>query len=390
MVVLVSMLMALFVAADPHDPGEGQAENSASSSTNALAMPITVHPQLQSFMDASTDAILIVENARVAASNRTARQLLGSNIVGQNVRMAFRHAGAIERLSDPDADHSGHPIRLTGIGQQTQMWDMRIQAIGEGQKLVHLADRSGAQAAEKMRVDFVANASHELLTPLAAIKGFIETLGDPDAGENPETRERFLGIMAKETDRMQALVRDLMSLSRIEAEKYDPPQHPIDFADIVVETVDQLRSSQKERGADVILDIANNLPPVMGDAGQLRQLASNIITNAMKYGKAGSSVTVSLEPSRSGAMLALAVADKGDGIAPEHLPRLTERFYRVDSGRSRSVGGTGLGLSLVKHIVDRHRGHLEIRSIVGEGTKVSVLLPVAPPAVSSVSTTSPS
>jgi two-component system, OmpR family, phosphate regulon sensor histidine kinase PhoR len=184
--------------------------------------------------------------------------------------------------------------------------------------------------------------------------------------------------MAKETDRMQALVRDLMSLSRIEAEKYDPPQKPVDFSAIVVETVEQLRSSQKDRGGDIGLDITDNLPPVMGDLGQLRQLASNIVTNAMKYGRAGTPIAVTLALSRSGAMLAFAVADHGDGIAPEHLPRLTERFYRVDSGRSRSVGGTGLGLSLVKHIVDRHRGHLEIRSTLGAGTTVSVLLPVAP------------
>jgi two-component system phosphate regulon sensor histidine kinase PhoR len=244
--------------------------------------------------------------------------------------------------------------------------------------MVHLADRSGAQAAEKMRVDFVANASHELLTPLAAVKGFIETLDDPEAGEDSETRSRFLGIMAKETDRMQALVRDLMSLSRIEAEKYDPPQNPVDFSAIVVETVEQLRNSQKERGGDVSLDITDNLNPVMGDPGQLRQLASNIVTNAMKYGRSGSQVSIVLAPSRSGAMLNFTVADQGDGIAPEHLPRLTERFYRVDSGRSRSIGGTGLGLSLVKHIVDRHRGHLEIRSSVGVGTTVSVLLPVVP------------
>ncbi len=379
MVVLVSMLVALFVAADPHDPVSMRSNNNAVDP--AAPSPATapgVHPQLQSFMDASTDAILIVHNAKVMAANQSARQLLGTNIVGQNVRVAFRHAGAIERLSDPDADHSGHPIRLSGIGQQTQLWDMRIQSIGDGQKLVHLADRSGAQAAEKMRVDFVANASHELLTPLAAVKGFIETLDDPAAGDDPETRARFLGIMAKETDRMQALVRDLMSLSRIEAEKYDPPQHPIDFAGIVLETIDQLRNSQKERGADITLDITDDLLPVMGDAGQLRQLASNIVTNAMKYGRAATPVMVTLEPSRSGAMLAFSVADNGDGIAPEHLPRLTERFYRVDSGRSRSVGGTGLGLSLVKHIVDRHRGHLEIRSVLGQGTKVSVLLPVAP------------
>jgi two-component system phosphate regulon sensor histidine kinase PhoR len=291
--------------------------------------------------------------------------------------MAFRHAGAIERLSDPDINHTGHPIRLTGIGQQNQMWDMRIQSIGPGKKMVHLSDRSSAQAAEKMRVDFVANASHELLTPLAAVKGFIETLDDPAASEDPVTRSRFLGIMAKETDRMQALVRDLMSLSRIEAEKYDPPQTPVDFAHIVVDTVDQLRNSQ-ERGGDIALDMTVDTLPVMGDAGQLRQLASNIINNAMKYGRAGTPIMVSLAHSRSGEMLAFSVVDQGDGIAPEHLPRLTERFYRVDSGRSRSVGGTGLGLSLVKHIVDRHRGHLEIRSNVGIGTSVSVLLPVAP------------
>lgn len=377
MVVLVSMLVALFVAADPHDPASEPPTERVPPPAIDPAV-ITSHPQLQSFIDASTDAILIVDNARVSAANQAAHLLLGTNIVGQNVRVAFRHAGAIERLSDPDAHHTGHPIRLTGIGQQNQMWDMRIQSIGPAQKMVHLADRSGAQAAEKMRVDFVANASHELLTPLAAVKGFIETLDDPDAGDDPGTRARFLGIMAKETDRMQALVRDLMSLSRIEAEKYDPPQTPVDFAHIVADTIDQLRSSQKERGGDVAIDITDNLPPVMGDAGQLRQLASNIVNNAMKYGRDGTPVEVTLAPSRSGAMLNFAVADHGDGIAPEHLPRLTERFYRVDSGRSRSIGGTGLGLSLVKHIVDRHRGHLEIRSTVGKGSTVSVLLPIAP------------
>jgi two-component system phosphate regulon sensor histidine kinase PhoR len=172
-----------------------------------------------------------------------------------------------------------------------------------------------------------------------------------------------------------------MSLSRIEAEKYDPPQSPVDFAQIVMETVDHLRSSQKERGGDIVVDITMDTSQVMGDAGQLRQLASNIITNAMKYGRPGTPVAVSLAQSRSGAMLAFAVVDHGDGMGAEHLPRLPERFYRVDSGRSRLIGGTGLVLSLVKHIVDRHRGHLEIRSTVGIGTSVSVLLPVAPDAV---------
>lgn len=378
LVVFVSMLIALFVAADPHDDSNNITEVPRNSDTElSQALTITSHPQLQAFIDSSADAILMVENARVTAANQVALRLLGGNIVGQNVRMAFRHAGAIERLSDPDAQHSGHPIRLAGIGQKNQLWDMRIQTMGPAQKIVHLADRSGTQAAEKMRVDFVANASHELLTPLAAIKGFIETLDDPAAGDDAATRSRFLGIMAKETDRMQALVRDLMSLSRIEAEKYDPPQTPVDFAQIIVETVDQLKTSQKDRGADITVDIAENVPPVMGDAGQLRQLASNILNNSLKYGRAGTPVSVSLVQSRSGAMINFTVSDVGDGIAPEHLPRLTERFYRVDSGRSRLVGGTGLGLSLVKHIVDRHRGHLEIRSTVGKGTTVAILLPVA-------------
>jgi two-component system phosphate regulon sensor histidine kinase PhoR len=378
LVTLVSMLIALFIAADPHDREEAPQENAKPTATDTEFLAISSHPQLQAFIDSSADAILMVENARVTAANQVALRLLGPNIVGQNVRMAFRHAGAIERLTDPDAQHSGHPIRLTGIGQKNQLWDMRIQTMGPSQKIVHLADRSGTQAAEKMRVDFVANASHELLTPLAAIKGFIETLDDPAAGDDAATRSRFLGIMATETDRMQALVRDLMSLSRIEAEKYDPPQTPVDFSDIVMETVDQLRNSQKDRGADILIDVTADLPPVMGDAGQLRQVASNILNNALKYGRAGTPVTVALGRSRSGAMINFSVTDVGDGIAPEHLPRLTERFYRVDSGRSRLVGGTGLGLSLVKHIVDRHRGHLEIRSTVGKGTTVAILLPVAP------------
>jgi two-component system phosphate regulon sensor histidine kinase PhoR len=378
LVIFVSMLIALFIVADPHDREDvpQEAVKWAASDTEVLA--ISSHPQLQAFIDSSADAILMVENARVTAANQVALRLLGPNIVGQNVRMAFRHAGAIERLTDPDAQHSGHPIRLTGIGQKNQLWDMRIQTMGPSQKIVHLADRSGTQAAEKMRVDFVANASHELLTPLAAIKGFIETLDDPAAGDDAATRSRFLGIMATETDRMQALVRDLMSLSRIEAEKYDPPQTPVDFSDIVMETVDQLRNSQKDRGADILIDVTADLPPVMGDAGQLRQVASNILNNALKYGRAGTPVAVVLGRSRSGAMINFSVTDVGDGIAPEHLPRLTERFYRVDSGRSRLVGGTGLGLSLVKHIIDRHRGHLEIRSTIGKGTTVAVLLPVVP------------
>lgn len=376
LIVVVTVMIALFIGTE-HDLDDKYVIPEREEELIVFDGPITSHHQFQPFLDASTDPTLVIDAARVTAANNAARQLLGPNIVGQNVRLAFRHAGAIERLSDPQAQHSGQPIRLTGIGRKDQLWDMRIQSIEEGQKLVHLADRSAAQAAEKMRVDFVANASHELLTPLAAIKGFIETLGNADAGGNKKTRERFLGIMASETNRMQALIRDLMSLSRIEAEKFEPPKEPVDFGAIVTELVGQLKQSDSERGADLLLDISSSTRPVVGDTGQLRQLASNLVANAMKYGRTGTPVHISVGASPSEAMLSFTVADTGDGIGPEHLPRLTERFYRVDSGRSRSIGGTGLGLSLVKHIVDRHRGHLEIRSTVGEGTTIVILLPVA-------------
>lgn len=373
-IMFVTTLIALFIGTDQY-VAENPPENNAAEWHDSRR--ISDFEQFQIFLDSCTDAALVVEDAQVRHANKLALQLLGRNIVGQSVQIAFRHAGAIERLSDPDAQHDGRPIRLIGIGLRDQQWEMRITSLDDQQKLVFLSDKTGAQAAEKMRVDFVANASHELLTPLAAIKGFIETLTETEAGAEKKTRSRFLKIMEDEASRMQALIRDLMSLSRIEAEKYRLPASLVHMDGIINEIVGPLRSGADPRGQDLAVHLADNLLPVMGDAGQLRQLVSNIIANAMKYGKAATPITVRLEPSRSGSMLALTVADEGEGIAPEHLPRLTERFYRVDSGRSRAIGGTGLGLSLVKHIVDGHRGHLEIKSKLGVGTTIRVLLPVS-------------
>ena len=374
MIMFVTTIIALFVGTDVDDRKEAAERRAIEQQAPSQ---ISDHPQFQMFLDASIDAVVFVKNARVTHANNLALQLLGNNIVGQSVQIAFRHAGAIERLSDPEAKHDGRPIRLIGIGLRDQIWEMRIAAFGDNEKLVHLSDKTGAQAAEKMRVDFVANASHELLTPLAAIRGFIETLTETEAGAEKKTRTRFLKIMEDEASRMQALIRDLMSLSRIEAEKYRLPDKILNMDRIINETVEPLQNGADIRGHDIVVNMAANLPPVMGDDGRLRQLVSNIVANAMKYGRAETPITISLEPSRSGSMLALSVTDEGEGIAPEHLPRLTERFYRVDSGRSRAIGGTGLGLSLVKHIVDGHRGHLEIKSEQGKGTTIRILLPIA-------------
>jgi two-component system phosphate regulon sensor histidine kinase PhoR len=182
--------------------------------------------------------------------------------------------------------------------------------------------------------------------------------------------------MADEARRMQRLVEDLISLSRIEAEKYRLPDQSVDLGDLVSEVWSEINDTHDPRAADIVCNLAEGVPPVNGDRAQLSQVLHNLIGNAMKYGRAASPVTVKLWHD-SANMARLSVADEGEGIAPEHIPRLTERFYRVDSGRSRALGGTGLGLAIVKHIVERHRGRLDIASQTGRGTVVTMLLPVS-------------
>jgi len=235
-----------------------------------------------------------------------------------------------------------------------------------------------------MRVDFVANASHELRTPLATLLGFLETLQDDAAAEDKALRTRFLRIMFEEAGRMHRLVDDLISLSRIEAERFVPPQTAVDLLAVAEEVRRSCIHIAEDRGSDIVLDKQAERTQIMGDPPQLRQLLQNLIGNALKYGRAGTPVIVRFEEAGAD-MLRLRVIDQGEGIPPQHLPRLTERFYRVDPSRSRAMGGTGLGLAIVKHIVGRHRGRLDIRSTPGEGTIVEVDLPLASRPLSSKS-----
>ncbi len=328
-------------------------------------------------IDPIADPILLVQNARVAAANPAAVKVLGTHILGEDVRIAIRHPAAADRLANPNAIHSGEPILLVGVGSTDQRWELRIHALQDGLKLVQMSDRSSHHAAERMRTDFVANASHELRTPLAAIKGFLETLEDPKAGKDDATRTRFLKIMYNEADRMQRLIEDLMSLSRIEAEKFELPSDEIDLRDLVGEARDFYINSRGKKEKDIQVTLPTNIPRIYGDRAQLAQVVNNLLSNAFKYGKKGAPVRINVAPNRTGTMLYLSISDEGDGIAPEHIPRLTERFYRVDKGRSKSIGGTGLGLAIVKHISERHGGRMEITSEVGKGTTVSVQLPIA-------------
>ena len=326
-------------------------------------------PMLAPVLDAVTSPVLIVEGTTVALANRAARALLGGHIVGEDVRVAIRHPAAAERFAADAGDE--RPVELVGLGPLDQRWAMRVGPVGDGRRLVQLTDETGAHAAERSRTDFVANASHELRTPLAAVLGFIETL--EVAGDEPDTRARFLGIMGAEAQRMQRLVEDLISLSRIEADKYRLPAAAVDLPALVEEVQAELASAAEGRDHELIVSVEPGVPRVGGDRVQLSQMLHNLVGNALKYGRPGTPVHVAL--GREGALVRLTVADQGEGIGAEHLPRLTERFYRVDTGRSRSLGGTGLGLAIVKHIVERHRGRLNIASTPGVGTTVTVTLP---------------
>jgi two-component system phosphate regulon sensor histidine kinase PhoR len=251
-----------------------------------------------------------------------------------------------------------------------------------GEALVVLSDRTRERVVEQMRADFVANVSHELRTPLASLIGFVETLRGP-AADDPPAQQRFLEIMAEQGARMNRLIDDLLSLSRIELTEHQLPSEPLDLCELVRRMVAGFEPRLAERKVRLAVRIDEDLPLVAGDADQMAQVLQNLLDNGLKYGRDGGVLSLDVVlaepggrwPSRRG--IVVAVADQGVGIAKEHLPRLTERFYRVDKGRSRAVGGTGLGLAIVKHIVNRHRGQLLIESEVGKGTTVSVWLPLA-------------
>jgi len=251
--------------------------------------------------------------------------------------------------------------------------------------LMTFHDQTPLRRVEEMRADFVANASHELRTPLAALSGFIDTLQGP-ARDDPKARERFLGIMHSQATRMARLIDDLLSLSRVELSAHVRPDTLVDIVPIVHQVVDGLEPLARERQVEVNVDLPETPAWIAGDREELMRVFENLVENALKYGASGGKVNVSLVAATSSEgqpELRALVRDFGPGIAPEHLPRLTERFYRVDVGDSRAQGGTGLGLSLVKHIVNRHRGRLLIESVLKQGATFTACFPQArPPSLS--------
>jgi len=321
-------------------------------------------------------AMLVENDDRVAACNEPGLALFGPAILGRNPAMAVRTPGVLQAIGAASRGGGVQEARMTlRRDGQEQLFQVTVSAQGGGLVLLVFRDVTEEEKAGAMRRDFVANVSHELRTPLTALMGFIETLKHA-AKDDPRAREMFLGIMEHEAGRMNRLVRDLLQLSRVEAEERIRPKDEVELRALLVGVISSLQGLAERAGGRV--ELAGDPFTVPGDADQLVQVFTNLIENALKYGKAGQVVRVSLTPEDTvrGPAVKVEVADEGEGIDPVHLPRLTERFYRVDSHRSREMGGTGLGLAIVKHIVSRHRGFLRIESEPGEGSRFSVVLPL--------------
>ncbi len=324
---------------------------------------------IRDLIENSSIPLVITDRNTIALANHAARNMLGPHIIGQDTRVAVRQPEAISLLG---ANQQGEAI-VRGLVRRGDIWQINRQRLDDRLAMLEFINQTAEADISRAHTDFVANASHELRTPLAAILGYVETLQEGEGTLDTPTAQKFLGIIEREAQRLHALVSDLMSLSRVEAEKHDLPTERIDLASLVE------RSARDAAGPNRIdrlkLEIAAE-PMVLGDLQQLEQVVRNLVDNALKYGAADAPVSVVLDLAQ-GDLARIAVQDQGEGIAPEQIPHLTRRFYRTDPGRSRASGGTGLGLAIVKHIVERHRGRLDITSKLGQGTRVVVRLPLA-------------
>jgi len=333
-------------------------------------------------------------NRQVIAANAAAGRLFGGAIAGRNLLAFLRHPPLLDAVEACESGRQPDAVDLPeaqGRSGQRRL-AAKLQAIrppmAGASVMVLIEDTTAAERALTLRRDFVANVSHELKTPIAALLGFIETLMGP-ARDDPLARQRFLGIMRGEAERMNRLVSELLSLSRIEMNEHQPPSGRADLGNVLKTVRDSLSLKAEQRTIKLVFPGLAELPNLPGDADELTQAIQNLVDNAIKYSREGSEVRVTyqriedpvacrekLQGLRSPkAMVALEVCDQGEGIAREHIPRLTERFYRVDAARSREMGGTGLGLAIVKHIVNRHRGSLDIDSEPGQGSTFTLFLP---------------
>ncbi|NIZ62734.1 two-component sensor histidine kinase [Sedimentitalea sp. CY04] len=330
-------------------------------------------------------SLLVDQSERILGSNSEVSELFGMKIRGRHFATVLRQPGVISAieacLKDQKARNTQHLSNNRSQETSHELTLRYVSGIGEGNKgavLLTFVDVTERVQANHMRRDFVANVSHELRTPLTALMGFIETLRGA-AKDDANARDRFLSIMEGEASRMNRLVGDLLSLNRVESQERVRPRTQVDLSALLRSTLLSLEPLAKSSSVELILNASSDTVTVLGDPDQLQQVFTNLVENAIKYG--GDEVQVKLltndrDPALRCSAVTVQVIDNGPGIDSIHLPRLTERFYRADNHRSRELGGTGLGLAIVKHITNRHRGRFRVESVLGQGSRFCVTLPL--------------
>lgn len=333
-------------------------------------------------LDSIDEPLLLLDGGyRVVFANPATYSLIRSDATGKRLSSVLRTPELLESIERVQAGARAETVAFTTPVPVERHFEAHISRVSGQLLLVRIRDVSKIRRSDQLRADFLANASHELRTPLASLTGFIDTLRGY-AKDDPAARERFLEIMSGEASRMRRLIDDLLSLNRIEMNEHVPPSGEADVVALARDAADVLKPLADSENMQIEIE---DRPPLraVGDRDELTQVFQNLIHNAIKYGRAGGRVRVRFGTSEWGdshdrrAQIFVAVEDEGEGIPREAIPRLTERFYRVDVKRSRERGGTGLGLAIVKHILNRHRGRLEIHSVPGSGSTFIAWLPAA-------------
>ena len=341
---------------------------------------------LPAFVEALGDPGLVLDRTgAVLHRNGAAARQYPNLQVGRVMTLVMRNPDLVAAIENSQRSGQAHSFELHET-LPSETWDRVVVAPlrrpdrdwfadESRQLLVTFQSLTELKRVDALRTDFIANASHELRTPLASLVGFIDTLLGP-AARDAAAREKFLGIMRTQADRMSRLIDDLLSLSRIEMHQHVRPTGSVDLSSLLREVREGLQTQAKAADLEVVLSLPEAPVTVTGDRGQLYEVFENLVDNAIKYGADGKRVEVTLtRVERSGMHAQVSVVDHGPGVEPEHVPRMTERFYRIDAETSRKKKGTGLGLAIVKHIIQRHRGQMSIKSKPGEGLRVDVLLP---------------
>lgn len=343
------------------------------------------HASARSIVEAMTDPAIVLDGrSNVLAANGYAEEALGPIRLAEHIGRSLRQPTMTGAIASCIATGQKTLFELSGLTAANRRLDgtaARLTGLGDDdgapRVLVVLKDISEREALARMRMEFVANASHELRTPLAALSGFIETLRGP-AKTDLTAHERFLGIMAEQAQRMTRLIDDLLLLSRVEMKAHIAPTATADLNHVASEALKIVSPLAGDAGTTLEVAFANAVTTIQGDHDELVQAVQNLLSNAVKYGRPSGKVAVRVETGqdpRLGPAVRVSVTDDGPGIAAEHLPRLTERFYRVSTPESRDKGGTGLGLAIVKHIAMRHRGRIDLQSALGRGTIFTLVFP---------------